>query len=1031
MSAVLRKGVLRVASLCPIDSGQASRLRETVLSGLLIGMLLVVAPGAVAYWKGRRLVASLDAPALAERTQAALPQVLAVAIAVPILLPMVLPDRAVSLLVALSIVGGFVGWYPARRVIFRETWSLAGYLSHSLRFLLGYFGYWIAVASAPAFLDGRWAPAAAYGAFLVAWNIGYGWLLAKLMYARPLDRAELEERFAVISARSTVLAPRVFACGPEQGTWPMAFALPEVRGRSTVLIARTLLERLEPEETGAIYAHEVAHLEEHRGARLARGIAFSYGVTLAAVAAPVLLRLWEVESGWASGGVSAALFFTIFAWMASRKGDETKSDLRAAELCGDRGAMASALVKLHQLGQVPRRMEEGAEALSTHPSLARRLQALRGDAPRALAEPVVLASSPPGSFVVLEAERVRWLEGVPDGTASTPAALQEAARLVRSYALSELSELRIASRRGRIELHARRGNEVLRLALSPEEARRAEEALNALDGKLARSEGAGARALARLAASFTFLATVVAGNPLAVLLPAFAALFKPGPLAQTSLGVVGAGVGLLGLAGQSESGIGIGAGATLIVLGLLCAGLGIRAARQHESPAPLERLAVAALVPAAAFAIGAVAVEILPPRTLLTAHLTANDWLTGALHLLGLAVGLWAVRRSALFWLPAAAVAGALLFAGLPATSGLWVQDPFFGPRAAGPTSAIGLKLAGSATLECPAYELRLSPDGSLFATGPCPTEEEEHEYLVGSFDGWTHSVKAVSVALPAEGRALVLEDGEAERRVRLLAVEPSGTRELWSVEVPASLSTLSAATPGWRGDGVDWAKQQLLSVGGELDGPGLHTRRFAFATEGEERLVPMAFVGLEEGFVASSAGFESAKVADMLSAAMGQGTLAVSLLAADAPPAVVGTALTLSCAAGRPGDAEALCLSSSDERTWLWRVPLKPGAQVLEQTWRGDFSQIAHGPGEAVAAWNHGRLLLARVGGGTYEVSYEESCGTNLLAAAVGRRHVALVVDRDDRVELQRFELPPDLVEEEPPSQREAGGGQAAISPE
>ncbi|HCF59114.1 MAG TPA: hypothetical protein DFS52_14120 [Myxococcales bacterium] len=83
------------------------------------------------------------------------------------------------------------------------------------------------------------------------------------------------------------------------------------------------------------------------------------------------------------------------------------------------------------------------------------------------------------------------------------------------------------------------------------------------------------------------------------------------------------------------------------------------------------------------------------------------------------------------------------------------------------------------------------------------------------------------------------------------------------------------------------------------------------------------------------------------------------------------------------------------------------------------------------MAAWNHGRLLLARVGGGTYEVSYEESCGTNLLAAAVGRRHVALVVDRDDRVELQRFELPPDLVEEEPPSQREAGGGQAAISPE
>jgi hypothetical protein len=53
------------------------------------------------------------------------------------------------------------------------------------------------------------------------------------------------------------------------------------------------------------------------------------------------------------------------------------------------------------------------------------------------------------------------------------------------------------------------------------------------------------------------------------------------------------------------------------------------------------------------------------------------------------------------------------------------------------------------------------------------------------------------------------------------------------------------------------------------------------------------------------------------------------------------------------------------------------------------------------------------------------------MLAAAVGWRHVALVVDGEKGVELRRFELPPDLAEEAPPPQREAGGEQAMSSAE
>jgi hypothetical protein len=43
----------------------------------------------------------------------------------------------------------------------------------------------------------------------------------------------------------------------------------------------------------------------------------------------------------------------------------------------------------------------------------------------------------------------------------------------------------------------------------------------------------------------------------------------------------------------------------------------------------------------------------------------------------------------------------------------------------------------------------------------------------------------------------------------------------------------------------------------------------------------------------------------------------------------------------------------------------------------------------------------------------------------------VALVVDGERGVELRRSELPPDLVEEAPPLQSEAGGEQATASAE
>jgi Zn-dependent protease with chaperone function len=59
---------------------------------------------------------------------------------------------------------------------------------------------------------------------------------------------------------------------------------------------------------------------------------------------------------------------------------ETESDLRAAALCGDPEALVRGLVKLHLHARIPRRYDVDIERAASHPSLVRRIQAIRAGA---------------------------------------------------------------------------------------------------------------------------------------------------------------------------------------------------------------------------------------------------------------------------------------------------------------------------------------------------------------------------------------------------------------------------------------------------------------------------------------------------------------------------------------------------------------------------------------------------------------------------------------------------------------------------
>src|SRR2546422_731100 len=127
---------------------------------------------------------------------------------------------------------------------------------------------------------------------------------------------------------------------------------------------------------------------------------------------------------------------------------EAESDRRAVELCGDGPALARALTKLHALTRLPRRWPLEMERTASHPSLARRIQAIEAAAgipSPPLAAPVVVAGRVPDRFVILGPERIEWLDGVPPETPHEPAAVREAAASARVLRYSDLISLRVAT----------------------------------------------------------------------------------------------------------------------------------------------------------------------------------------------------------------------------------------------------------------------------------------------------------------------------------------------------------------------------------------------------------------------------------------------------------------------------------------------------------------------------------------------------------------------------------------------------------
>lgn len=731
----------------------SSGLRE------VLSFVCIAAPAIYAYWVGRRLTRRLDDPVFPELQMSFHQRVGAVLGACLALGVIVSPHAAIGK-ITLGLVGAAAGLFTLRRAVFKEQRGMLSYLVFNVRFWVGAMGVWILLAVIPgvtmtvaeAETAGWHALAAAVGLGVLAflWTQFSAEIFAVLVRARPLRDADLAGRFESVLQRATCPRLRVLQADAPGGHWVNAFALPS-HWHPGVLLSRGLLDALTPEETTAIFAHEVAHLEHFSQRRLvirdvllvilvAILLALLFGFGLESLAARA------VQVGWPLLCLFALLF------VASRnQAHEHQSDLRAVELVGDPEIVITALTKIHALMRLPRRWSPRGAKHQSHPSLARRIRAIRdasghgtpAGAAATAASIMVRSADEPGTAVVLGPDRLHWLRGVPaEGTLNPAIPWAESAE-ARTIRYSELGDLRIEVGRGdvrRLVAVDALGKE-LRLALHPHDVTAVKERLPQVELELhSMSRDSEARQVTQAAfarknrfwASVAMLTGILPPLSLPFMLGALLILIRPSRATLAAAGAIALATALLGLRSPESFLFG---GQVLVLPVALKVGLGFlflleaRRAGQQRLPdaSSMQLVTITALAALGLLYALRAASRFASPLPIMEFHLWARHDAGLALVLAGLAAAMLTLRRKRAARVPALVLlaVAALIIAG----GSRWFRSHFADHPLAGPVQTVPLRNAELQAVRTRAIagyvsDLRLSPSGKRFAAA---MGSEEH----------------------------------------------------------------------------------------------------------------------------------------------------------------------------------------------------------------------------------------------------------------------------------------------------------------
>jgi hypothetical protein len=989
------------------------------MTSLLIAPVVLLLGWLVAWLDGRLLIPERRSPAFPERRWGYLTRLVGLGGLLVTAMVVGISPHMWSLGLALTVGALLVAHFPVRRAAYGETWGLGRYVATSVRRGAAFFGFWLLLAVTPQLIvavpDHRWVVASSVAALLLGGLRYRREIVLFLVRATPLVHAP--DGFAHVLAQADLPVPvTTYRAGVTGGLWADAFALPSPDGHA-VVIGDSLIETLDPDALAAVFALEAARLERWTRRRMRHVAALASGLVVVAVG--VGLGLLQLRAGSAALGAAlwgCAVLVALAIWMVGRGGDGRVSDLRASALSADASALVRALTVVHALRRIPRRLSPFSEETSVHPSLARRLQAIReaaGIAPATLAAPVVLSSPDLDRVVILDAERAQWLEGVSPRVAREPEAVRTSADAMRSLAYRQLTDLRLVTGvRGATWLKAtHRSGRSWHTPIRGHDVTTAQAALDVVDERLAAEPIATRRRVALLvlfAAAAAACAWAQVGVSPVVVLAAIVISHprrSPGWLAGLLILVWGLQtvatpeVAIPPLVGMLTAAV-MAVGAMAFVIG--------PAARRRAAlrPTPRETTVVAGALVVFALILG---VDLLWVAR--SGAASIPDWRVHAVALAMLAAaGVVALGRGWRRWMSVTA-AGALALAIYrygPAAVAAWA------PLASGTPLAVQDAPAPASqvvALDRSARRLVLSPTASQFAVQVGRSRADmPYDIILGRFGGQQRPLSAYDLSFLDETTALVVGRHAGGLELRTLSLDASDLLAPpgWSVALPAvseprvsaDTSSGSWAVIGWHPGGAD-----VISVAGRVGADEQEVRRWPIPgvdTHPSFHYLPVTDTAFSVSRTTLSHG------PALLSRLAGVPEHRWELWKLDGKGGVTlaVTAAALVCLDPLPRDEALLCLARHAAHTVIWSVDGRRGT-ITEVGTLGAVRLAGLGPGHVRLVAADGTILQAPRGGWQARRFAPAPEAGDIVEVASTEGHVAALVRTRTQARLWLYEAP------------------------
>ena len=460
-----------------------------------------------------------------------------------------------------------------------------------------------------------------------------------------------------------------------------------------------------------------------------------------------------------------ALLVVFVARARNRQQHETASDLRAVALTGDPEALVRGLTKLHAIARMPRRWDLQFERHATHPSLARRIKAIReaaGRPPATLGEAAAFNAADGKTSVIFRDDRVEWNE-------------QALAQHIIQYA--HLTELRLDVRRAgtpRLVAVDRSGHR-WELPLLDEDVARAQAVMDVVDVRTA-SPAALTRspAMARFLA-WSIAATAATLGQFSVAIVALLAVMQPARPLMAAAGcaaLAAAGLALRDPAWRADSVTpSLAIAAALLGMALLWV---TRTSRRDTVSRPAWKAVTAlgicaALSWAAALSLGFNAVRL---------HQAAGEWPAPIVFSVAFAASsaFNGGRRARLRAAGAAVAAVLAVAAGSNAFLGAFSRDPFVSAAQPIRVRTVSARRLAEFSVPFDVTGLRLSPTGRTVALAS-RNEDEQAIFRLGPPGGPFAVFDADEAVFEDDDHVLLLErhhsSGAALREVAIGAPSP------------------------------------------------------------------------------------------------------------------------------------------------------------------------------------------------------------------------------------------------------------------